>query len=128
MSVFKTRLFHGWQQKENILDHALCTAVDEMSRGLIDANLGGGLVKKRVARPGAGKSSGYRTLLATNRNDKWFFIYGLAKNDKDNVEHQELMALKRLATVLPGMNAQGINKLMADEELKEICKNEKQNS
>ena len=96
-----------------------------MSRGLIDANLGGGLVKKRIARPGAGKSSGFRTLLATNKNDLWFFVYGFAKNDRDNIENQELLALKRLAAVLLGMDANAINKLLADKELKEICKNEK---
>jgi hypothetical protein len=85
------------RDKEDFSDKSLCAAVDEMSRGLIDANLVGGLVKKRIARPGAGKSSGFRTLLA----------------------------LKRLAAVLLGMDANAINKLLADKELKEICKNEK---
>ena len=125
MSVFKTKLFHDWQKKEDFPDKSLCAAVDEMSRGLIDANLGGGLVKKRIARPGAGKSSGFRTLVATNKNDKWFFVYGFAKNDRDNIENQELLALKRLAAVLLGMDANAINKLLADKELKELCKNEK---
>lgn len=125
MSVFKTKLFHDWQKKEGFPDKSLCAAVDEMSRGLIDANLGSGLVKKRIARPGAGKSSGFRTLLATNKNDKWFFVYGFAKNERDNIESQELLALKRLAAVLLGMDANAINKLLADKELKEICKNEK---
>ena len=128
MSVFKTRLFQDWQKKEDLSDKSLCAAVDEMSRGLIDANLGGGLVKKRVARPGAGKSSGFRTLLATNKNDKWFFVYGFAKNERDNIENQEMMALKRLAAALLGMDANTIDKLLADKELKEICRNEKQNS
>jgi hypothetical protein len=95
-----------------------------MSRGLIDANLGGGLVKKRVARPGAGKSSGFRTLLATNKNDKWFFVYGFAKSERDNIDNQEILALKRLAAVLLGMDGSAINQLLADNELKEICKNE----
>ena len=85
------------RDKEDFSDKSLCAAVDEMSRGLIDANLVGGLVKKRIARPGAGKSPGFRTLLA----------------------------LKRLAAVLLGMDANAINKLLADKELKEICKNEK---
>ena len=83
--------------------------------------LGGGLVKKRVARPGSGKSSGYRTLLATNRNDSWFFVYGFAKNERDNIESRELQALKRLAAELLGMDAAAISKLLADDELKEIC-------
>ena len=125
MSVFKTKVFQDWQKKEDIPDKSLCAAVDEMSRGLIDANLGGGLVKKRIARPGAGKSSGFRTLLATNKNDKWFFVYGFAKNERDNIENQEMLALKRLAVVLLGMDANAIDKLLADKELKEICKNEK---
>jgi len=125
VSVFKTRLFQDWQKKEDISDKSLCAAVDEMSRGLIDANLGGGLVKKRIARPGAGKSSGFRTLLATNRNDRWVFVYGFAKNERDNIEHHEMQALKRLAAVLLGMDANAIDKLLADKELKEICRNEK---
>lgn len=125
MSAFKTKLFHDWQKKEDIPDKSLCAAIDEMSRGLIDANLGGDLVKKRIARPGAGKSSGFRTLLATNKNDKWFFVYGFAKNHKDNIENQEMQALKKLAVVLLGMDVITINKLLADKELKEICKNEK---
>ena len=125
MSVFKTKPFHDWQKKEDIPDRSLCAAVDEMSRGLIDANLGGGLVKKRIARPGAGKSSGFRTLLATNKNDLWFFVYGFAKNERDNIESQEVLALKRLAAVLLGMDETAINKLLADNELKEICENEK---
>ena len=125
MPVFKTRLFHDWQKKEEITDRSLCAAIDEMSRGLIDANLGGGLVKKRIARPGAGKRAGYRTLLATNRNDKWFFVYGFAKNERDNIGSHEASALKRLATAMLGLDVNAIDKLLADTELKEICKNEK---
>ena len=125
VSIFKTKLFHDWQKKEDIPEKSLCAAVDEISRGLIDANLGGGLVKKRIARSGAGKSSGFRTLLATNKNDKWFFVYGFAKNERDNIENHELLALKRLAAVLLGMEAGAIDKLIADKELKEICINEK---
>lgn len=125
MPVFKTRLFQGWQKKGGIPDESLCAAVAEMSEGLIDANLGGGLVKKRVARPGAGKSSGFRTLLATNKNDKWFFVYGFAKNERDNIENWEMQALKRLAALLLGMDVNKITQLLADKELKEICKDEK---
>jgi hypothetical protein len=120
MPVLKTRHFHDWQEKERIPDESLCAAVDEMSTGLIDAVLGGGLVKKRVARSGAGKRSGFRTLLATNRNDKWFFVYGFAKSERDNIENRELQALKRLASALLDMDATTIDKLLADEELKEI--------
>ena len=64
---------------------SLASAVDELRRGLVDAHLGGGVVKKRVARAGGGKSGGYRTLLAANLRDRWVFLYGLAKNERDNV-------------------------------------------
>lgn len=96
-----------------------------MAQGLIDANLGGGLVKKRIARAGSGKSSGFRTLLATNKNDKWIFVYGFAKNERDNINNQEVLALKRLATVLLGMNEEAVKQLLANNELKEICNHEK---
>ncbi len=71
-----------------------------MERGLIDANLGGGLVKKRVALPGRGKSGSTRTLVATNQVDRWFFIFGFEKNDRDNISAKEIKALKALAADL----------------------------
>ncbi len=58
----------------------MCKAVSEMERGLVDADLGGGVVKKRVALPGRGKRGGARTLVATNRGDRWFFVYGFEKS------------------------------------------------
>jgi hypothetical protein len=64
-------------------------------------------------------------LLATNKNDRWFFVYGFAKNERDNIENREVLALKRLAAKLLGMDANAINQLLADKELKEICKDEK---
>jgi hypothetical protein len=72
-------------------------AVIEMTNGLIDADLGGGIVKKRVALPGQGKRGSTRTLLATNRNDRWIFVFGFEKNDRANVTNKELEALKLLA-------------------------------
>ena len=79
MRIFKTKLFHQWASKEGLNDAALCRAVDEIERGLIDANLGGRVFKKRVAIQGRGKSGGLRTLLAFKHEDKAFFIYGFAK-------------------------------------------------
>jgi hypothetical protein len=64
---------------------ALCLAATEMSNGLIDADMGGGVRKKRVAMPGRGKSRSARTLLATNRARRWFFVFGFEKNERANV-------------------------------------------
>lgn len=120
MRVLKTRTFARWSRKERILDSALAAAVDEMRRGLVDAQLGAGLVKKRIARAGAGKSGGYRTLIATNLRDRWVFLYGFAKNERDNVDDQELSKLKMLAQTFLGMSDETIEPLIKAGELTEI--------
>ena len=83
--VFKTRHFSRWTRKTELTDKALCRAVEEMVQGLIDADLGGGLVKKRVGLAGRGKSGGARTLIATNKASRWFFVFGFEKNDRANI-------------------------------------------
>ena len=75
--VMKTRHFCRWMRKTELSDAVLCQAVAEMEAGLVDADLGGGVVKKRVALPGRGKSGSVRTLLATNKADRWFFVFGM---------------------------------------------------
>jgi hypothetical protein len=75
--IFKTRVFERWMQKVELSDALLLNAVDEMERGLIDADLGGGVFKKRIALPNRGKSGSVRTLIATNKNDRWFFVLGV---------------------------------------------------
>lgn len=98
--VFKTRSFVSQMKKSGVSDTALAKAVSEMRRGLVDADLGGGVVKKRVAISGRGKSGGARTLVATNRGNRWFFIYGFLKNERANVNDEELEALKMYAPEL----------------------------
>lgn len=97
MAVYKTKWFDRWAQKEGLAASSLCAAVYEMGNGLVDADLGGGLVKKRVARPGQGKSGGWRTLVAPNRADRWIFVYGFAKNERSNIGKVEHEALKKLS-------------------------------
>jgi hypothetical protein len=100
---------------------ALCEAVVEMSRGLIDADLGGGIVKKRVPLPGRGKSGGARTLVATDKVDRWVFLYGFAKNERDNVSPDELAALQMLAAELLGLSATELGTRVEAGVLEEIC-------
>lgn len=95
--VLKTRHFHRWARKSGLTDNALSDAVIEMVNGLIDADLGGGIVKKRVALPGHGKRGSTRTLLATNCDDRWIFVFGFEKNKRANISDRELEALKLLA-------------------------------
>ena len=97
MKVYKTRWFKRWAQKQGLDDPSLCAAVREIVAGLYDADLGGGLVKKRIARPAKGKSGGFRTLIATNKGDRWIFVYGFPKSERGNIDKDEAEALRTYA-------------------------------
>lgn len=119
--VFKTRYFARWMRKTDLADSALCAAVTEMAGGLIDADLGGGVVKKRVALPGRGKSGGARTLVATNKGNRWFFVFGFEKNDRANILDDELEGLQELASDLLNRTVVQLNAAVKDASLLEIC-------
>ena len=108
-------------EKANLPDDSLCAAVDEMERGLIDANLGGGPYKKRVPLPGRGKRGGSRTILATNLRSQWFFIFGFEKNDRENSTQQELVFLQIYADKLLRFSESEINRLIENGVMEEIC-------
>ena len=119
--VFKTRPFARWMRKTELTDAALCNAVDEMERGLIDADLGGGVVKKRIGMAGRGKSGSARTLVATKQGGVWFFIYGFEKNDKANLSNDEFDTLQSFAKQLLARSGQQLEASVADGSLQEIC-------
>ena len=120
MSVYKTRWFDRWARKEGLASSSLCAAVREMTHGLIDADLGSGLVKKRIGRPGQGKSGGYRTLVATNKGNRWMFVFGFAKNLRGNIDKDETEALKKLAEQLLSLTPQALDKAEQAGELMEV--------
>ena len=120
MAIYKTRWFDRWARKQGLTASALCAAVDEMAAGLFDADLGGGLLKKRIARPGQGKSGGYRTLVATNKGNRWVFVFGFPKNERSNIDRDEEVALKKLADHLLSLTAQAVNKARQAGELIEV--------
>ena len=123
--VFKTRHFARWMRKTALTNPALCKAVAEMAEGLIDADLGGDVVKKRVALPGRGKSGGVRTLVATRRGTRWFFIFGFEKNDRANISDVELDGLQSLALDLLARNGRELDEAIAEGVLLEICHDHK---
>jgi hypothetical protein len=92
-----------------------------MEKGLIDAELGGCVVKKRVALPGRGKSGSMRTLLATNKGSLWFFMFGFEKNERANVSPTELETLKLLAADLLKRSSAELDELVESKDLEEIC-------
>jgi hypothetical protein len=120
MTIYKTRVFARWARKEGLGDKILCEALREMSEGLFEANLGGNLFKKRIARSGQGKRGGFRTIVATNLKGRWFFVYGFAKNERDNIDGDEEAALKELATRLLTMPPQALAKALEAGELIEV--------
>ena len=120
MKVFKTKSFAQWAKGLKITDAKLSAAVTEMEQGLIEASLGHGLYKKRIAVPGKGKRGGARTIVAYKQAEKAFFIYGFAKNEKDNVDAKEKEALVKYASVLVSLDARQMKQTTLGGELIEV--------
>lgn len=97
MRIFKNAWFERFARKQKIQDAALREAIDRAEQGLIDADLGGGIIKQRVARPGQGRSGGYRTLILYRREHRAFFVYGFAKSRQSNINAEEEAAFKKAA-------------------------------
>jgi len=95
--IFKNQAFERFATKSGISNEALCKAVKNIESGLCDANLGGGVIKQRIARVGQGKSGGFRTIVLFKIDAQVFFVHGFAKNEQDNISSAELQVLKKLA-------------------------------
>ncbi len=108
-------------RKTGLINEALCAAITEMEQGLIDADLGGSILKKRVALPGRGKSGSARTLVATNKGSRWFFVFGFEKNERANISDKELEALQAMAGDLLMLSARALDEHVARAALEEIC-------
>ena len=120
ISVFKRRSFARWQAVERLSDAALCNAVREMERGLIDADLGGLLYKKRIARPGGGKRSGYRTVLSARIDQRYVFLHGFAKADRANITQDEQKALRFVGKVFLDLPAEAMSRALQSGVLVEV--------
>lgn len=112
-------------RKTELTDSMLCTAVVEMIQGLIDAGLGGGVVKKRVRLAGRGKRGGARTLIATNKGNRWFFVFGFEKSERANIADDELGALQEVAEQLLARTGRQLDEAAKDGSLLEICDDNK---
>ena len=112
--------FRRFQRRESIRDSALAAAARDAERGLIDADLGGGLIKQRIARPGQGKSRGFRTVIAYRLSDRAVFLYGFAKSDQDNIDDHELDALRQIGSDLLRADLDELEDMIADDRLLEV--------
>ena len=118
--IYKTKTFDRWLRKTELTDEVLRNAVVEMAAGLIDADLGAGVFKKRVALAGRGKRSGARTLVASNLRDRWFFLFGFEKSERTNVSDQELKVLQITGQTFLSWSTAEISTALREGHLKEI--------
>jgi hypothetical protein len=120
MTVLMTKAFARFARKAKLANGSLATAAAEVAAGAFDADLGGHVYKQRVARPGKGKSGGFRTIILFKAGGHSFFAHGFAKNEKANVSAKELAALKKLAETLLGLSEADIDRAIGAGELIEV--------
>ena len=120
MRIFKNKAFTRFARKADLDDAALCKSIDSAERGLTDADLGGGVIKQRIARRGGGKSGGFRAVILFKAGARAVFVYGFAKNERDNIGDDELAAFRKLAGELLAYDDKAIGKAIAAGVLTEV--------
>lgn len=120
--ILMNRWFQRFAAKERIGSQALIEAIERANRGLIDADLGGGVIKQRVARPGQGRSGGYRTLILFRVGSRAVFAFGFAKSDQANIAPADLALLKNTASMTLGLTEDDIARLVATGQLIEVLR------
>jgi len=118
--VFKSKPFTRDAKKFGLKDADLLEAVAAAEQGLVDADLGGGVVKQRIAREGAGKSGGFRTIILLKSGEIAFFVFVFAKNERPNIKKTELTAFKELASVMLALDELALTKAVAAGSLIEV--------
>ena len=113
MQTFKPKAFARFADREGLEEAALCEAVRRARDGLIDADLGGGVIKQRIARKGGGRSGGFRTIVVFRRGALAFFVHGFAKSDRENLRRKELSGLRSLANEYLALDAAGLAAVQA---------------
>ena len=122
MRVFKNAWFGRFARKENISAQALWEAVDRAEKGLVDADLGGGVIKQRIARPGESKSKGYRSIVLYRKGDKAFFVYGFPKSELGNIRDDEQEQFKKAAKSILALSDVQIRQLIENGQFEEVKK------
>jgi len=120
MKVYKNAWFTRYARKQRIGNKVLLDAIEGANNGQIDADLGGGVIKQRVARQGKGLSGGFRTIILYRAAERAFFVYGFAKSDRDNIEADELAQFKKAATHVLGLTDSQLAELMDKGQFSEV--------
>ena len=121
MRVFATKAFQRFQRKEQIDDSSLCEAILRAERGLVDADLGRGLIKQRVAREGQGRRGGFRTIVAYRAAERSVFMFGFAKSRQANLSAADERDLADFGALLLGLGDAAIETMLMGDELKEVA-------
>lgn len=122
MRVFKNAWFERFARKEKISAEALWDAVERAEQGQIDADLGGGVIKQRIARPGGGKSKGYRSIVLYRKDDKAFFVFGYPKSEQDNIREDEEAQFKKMAKQVLALTDEQLQLLIDNSQFEEVVK------
>lgn len=120
MRIFKTKGFARLARRARIGDRLLQEAMERAERGIVDADLAGGVIKQRLARQGQGRSGGYRVLIAYQRSRRAVFLYGFAKSECDNIADDELATLRDIATAWLGMDSSRLERALAEGRAEEV--------
>jgi len=120
LRMFKTKTFARFADRERLEDAALCEAVRRARNGVVDADLGGGVIKQRIARRGGGRSGGFRTILLFRRGELAFFVHGFAKSNQENIRRKELSGLKSLADEYLALDGTGLAAVQATGAIIEV--------
>ena len=120
MRVFKTKNLAKFTRQQGISDASLAAAVERATRGLIDADLGGHIIKQRVARPGQGRSGGFRVLIAYRAKIRSVFLFGFAKSARGNVDDDELATAREIARLWLEADAKALAKALSEGILEEV--------
>ena len=119
MRIFKTKTLAKFTRQNGIKDEDLVEAVERAVRGLIDADLGGQIIKQRVARPGQGKRSGFRMIIGI-RSDRAIFLFAFAKNERENIDKAELITLREIVASFLNADDKTIAQALNDGTLVEV--------
>lgn len=122
MRVFINAWFGRFARKEKISPQVLWDAVIRAEKGLVDADLGGGVIKQRIARSGESKSKGYRSIVLYRQGDKAFFVYGFSKSDLGNIRDDEQEQFKKAAKLILALSDEQIRQLIKNGQFEEVKK------
>ncbi len=128
LSVYKGKAFVRFAKKARITDAELWKAAQHANEGLIDADLGGGVIKQRIARVGEGRSGGSRSIILFRKGDRAVYVYGFEKKDLANIDRRELEAFRELAEVILGYADAEISQRVKDGALFNVEKPEEDNA